>query len=149
MSRAIIIYETISGNTEKMAKAIVSGMEEAGVQVILKRTMGTEVAELMDFDAVLIGSPTYHQNPVLAIKDFLIKMERADLKNKIGAAFGSYGWSGESIQMITESMRDTCMMDVADPGLRLKTGWSESSLQQCREFGKNIAEKVNSSGGQL
>jgi len=149
MSRAIIIYETSSGNTEKMAKAIVSGMEEAGVQVMLKRTMGTKVAELMDFDAVLIGSPTYHQNPLLAIKDFLIKMEGVNLKDKIGAAFGSYGWSGESIQMITDSMRDTFMMDVAGPGLRLKTGWSESSFQQCREFGKKIAEKVNSEGGQL
>lgn len=147
MPRAIIIYETASGNTGKIAKAIVTGMEEAGVEVLLKRTMGTKVDELIDAHAVLVGSPTYNRNPVQAINEFLVKMEEADLKGKIGAAFGSYGWSGESIQMIADSMKHNLQMDVMEPGLKIKSGWDESRSQQCKEFGKKIAEKMNSNHG--
>jgi flavorubredoxin len=149
MPRAILIYETSSGYTEKMARAIEGAMEEAGVQVLLRRTMNTGVDELIGVDAVLLGSPTYHHDLLHPMKIFLSKMEKADLKGKIGAAFGSYARTGESVQIMTDSMKHIIGMDVVEPGLKLLTGWDESSFQECREFGKKIAQKMNSCGGRL
>ena len=142
MSSAIIVYDTRSGNTEKMAKAIEEGMKESGVQVILKRTVSAEVADMADADAVVLGSPTYHHDMISSMKTFLFKMEKADLKERVGAAFGSYGWSGESVQMMTDTMKHIFEMNVIEPGLKLMRGPSGSSLEQCKDFGRKIAGKI-------
>ena len=142
MSSAIIVYDTRSGNTEKMAKAIEEGMKESGVQVMLKRTVSAEVNDMADADAVVLGSPTYHHDMISSMKTFLFKMEKADLKEKVGAAFGSYGWSGESVQMMTDTMKHIFEMNVIEPGLKLMRRPSGSSLEQCKDFGRKIAGKI-------
>ncbi len=142
MASAIIIYESRSGNTEMMAKAIVAGLEEAGVDVELKRAVRAKADDLKDMDAVVLGSPTYVRSLIAAMKTFLFEMEKADLKGKVGAAFGSYGWSGESIEILTETMKNLAGMNVIEPGLRIKGRPTEQGLKECREFGKKIAEKI-------
>lgn len=149
MPRAILIYETSSGYTEKMAKAIADAMEEAGVQVVVRRTMNMKVQELVDVDAVVLGSPAYHNTLLLPMKTFLSKMEWVNLKAKVGAAFGSYGSTGEAVQIMNDSMKDTFGMDVVEPGLKILSGWNEDNLQECIEFGKKIAEKMESCAGRL
>jgi flavorubredoxin len=94
MPKAIIIYDTRSGNTGMMAKAVEEGLKEAGVDVLSKRTVSARANELANVDAVVLGAPTYHHDLMASMKTFLFEMEKADLKGKVGAAFGSYGWSG-------------------------------------------------------
>ena len=142
MSQAIIIYDTRSGNTEKMAKAIEEGMREAGVEVLSKRTVNTKAADLTNADAVVLGAPTYHHDLTGSMKTFLFEMEKADLGGKIGAAFGSYGWSGESIQMMTDTMKHIFGMSVVHPGLKILRRPNESGLKECHEFGKTLAKKT-------
>ena len=142
MSKAIIIYETRSGNTQIIAKAIQEGMKEAGIEVLSKRTAEVTADELADIDAVILGAPTYHHDPISPMKTFLLEMEKANLKGKIGAAFGSYGWSGESVQMMSDTMKHTFGMDVTEPGLKLAGRPSGSSLEKGKEFGRKIAEKI-------
>ena len=142
MANAIIIYESRSGNTEMMAKAIVAGLEEAGVDVELKRAVRAKADDLKDMDAVVLGSPTYVRSLIAAMKTFLFEMEKADLKGKVGAAFGSYGWSGESIEILTETMKNLAGMNVIEPGLRINRRPTEKGLEECREFGKKIAEEI-------
>jgi flavorubredoxin len=77
-----------------------------------------------------------------SMKTFLFEMEKADLKGKVGAAFGSYGWSGESVQMLTDTLKHIFGMNVIEPGLKVLRRPDESGLKQCREFGKRIAEKI-------
>ena len=142
MTKAIVIYETRSGNTEMMAKAIVAGLEEAGVDVELKRAVRAKADDLKDIDAVVLGSPTYVRSLIAAMKTFLFEMQKADLKGKVGAAFGSYGWSGESIEILTETMKNLAGMNVIEPGLRINRRPTEKGLEECREFGKKIAEEI-------
>lgn len=146
MPIAIIVYETSSGYTEKMAKAVAGVLEEDGVQVRMRRTMGMKVEELLEVDAVILGAPTYNHDLLHPMKAFLVKMEGADLKGKVGAAFGSFGSTGEAVEIMTDRMRDIFGMDVMEPGLKLLTGWDEACLEECREFGKKIAEKISSRG---
>ena len=142
MPKAIIIYETRSGNTGVMAKAIENGMKEAGVDVLSKRTVNTKADELTNVDAVILGAPTYHNDLIQSMKTFLFEMEKANLKGKVGAAFGSYGWSGESVRMMTDTMKHIFEMNVIEPGLKILRRPSESGLKQCQEFGRTVAEKI-------
>ena len=142
MSKATVIYVTRSGNTRMMAEGIQEGMKEAGVEVLLKRTAEVKANGLADVDAVVLGSPTYHHDMISSMKTFLFEMEKAELKGKVGAAFGSYGWSGESVQMISDTMKHIFGMDVMEPGLKLARRLSGSSLERGKEFGKKIAEKI-------
>ena len=142
MPKAIIIYDTRSGNTGMMAKAIEDGMKEAGVEVLSKRTVNASANDLADVDAVVLGAPTYHHDLIASMKTFLFEMEKADLKGKIGAAFGSFGWSGESVQMMTDTMKNVFEMNVIEPGLKLLRRPGENGLEQCRELGRKVAKKI-------
>jgi flavodoxin short chain len=142
MPKAIIIYDTRSGSTGMMAKAVEEGMKEADVEVLSKRTVTAKADDLTNIDAVVLGAPTYHHDLIQSMKTFLFEMEKADLRGKVGAAFGSYGWSGESVQMMTDTMKHIFGMNVIEPGLKILRRPSESGLEQCREFGKKIAEEV-------
>ena len=146
MSKAIIIYETRTGNTRIIAEAIQEGIKKAGVEVLSKRTAEAKADDLVDVDAVVLGAPTYHHDLISPMKTFLFEMEKADLKGKVGAAFGSYGWSGESVQMMSDTMKHIFRMDVMEPGLRLTGRPSGSRLEQGKEFGRKIAEKIKRGG---
>jgi flavodoxin short chain len=142
MSKAVIIYDSRSGNTGMMAKAIEEGMKAAGIEVSLKRTVNATAGDIKDVDAVVLGAPTYHHDLIASMKTFLFEMEKADLKGKVGAAFGSYGWSGESVQMMTDTMKHIFGMNVIEPGLKMLRRPDEGGLKQCQEFGRKIAEKI-------
>jgi flavodoxin I len=145
MSKAIIIYDSRSGNTGMMARAIEEGMEEAGIEIISKRAINATAEDLEDVDAVVLGAPTYHKDMIQSMKTFLFEMEKADLKGKVGAAFGSYGWSGESVQMMIDTMKHIFEMSVLEPGLKVLRRPSESGLEQCRNLGRTIVEKMKES----
>jgi flavodoxin short chain len=142
MAKAIIVYETRSGNTEMMAKAIETGLKKVGVEVELKKAARTKAEDLKDVNAVVLGSPTYVRALIAAMKTFLFEMDKVDLKGKVGAAFGSYGWSGESVEILTETMKNLAGMDVIEPGLKVKRRPTEKGLEDCREFGKKIVERI-------
>jgi flavodoxin short chain len=142
MPQAIIIYDTRSGNTEKMAKTVEEGMKEAGVEVLSKRTVNAKADDLTNADAVVLGAPTYHHDLIQSMKTFLFEMEKADLQGKVGAAFGSYGWSGESVQMMTDTMKHIFGMNVIEPGLKVLRRPDEGGLERCKEFGRKIAGKM-------
>ena len=140
--KVVIIYETRSGNTELMARAVEEGIKEAGVDVVSKRTANAKVEDLAGVDAVILGAPAYHHDLIAPMKTFLFQMEKADLNGKVGAAFGSYGWSGESVQMMTDTMKYIFGMSVLEPGLKILRRPSENGLDQCQELGRAVAEKI-------
>jgi flavorubredoxin len=142
--KAIIIYETRTGNTKTLADAIQEGMVQYGVDVVMKRINDVDVAELADYDGVVLGAPTYHKDIIPTMKTFLFKLEQANLKGKTGAAFGAYGWSGESVGMLGETMTHIYGMKVLEPRSRLMG--KASGPSQYKEFGKQIAEKIKGKG---
>ena len=143
MAKSIVIFETTYGYTETMAKSIEAGLKEAGVDVELKRVLRAKAEDLKDFDAVVLGCPTYHHDMITTVKTFLFKMKNAGLKGKVGAAFGAYGFSGESVEMIYDTMKHIFEMDVVEPAFKLKsTEVVTIGDKECKEFGKKIAAKI-------
>lgn len=142
-AKAIVIYETTYGYTETMAKGIEKGLKAAGVEVELKKVMAANADELKDFDAIVLGCPTYHHDMITTVKTFLFKMKDTGLKGKVGAAFGAYGFSGESVEMIYDTMKYIFEMDVIEPAFKLKsTEILTIGEQESKEFGKKIAAKI-------
>jgi flavorubredoxin len=126
-----------------MAKAVEEGAKSVvGVNVELKYFVKTR--ELAEADAIILGMPTYYHDIGIDMKNLLesASKEEIELKGKVGAAFGSYGWSGEAPNMLVEIMKNRFEMDVIEPALRIKYNPDEKGLDECRKLGKNVAEKI-------
>jgi len=143
MARILVLYYSQTGNTEKMAKAVAEGARAVrGIEVELAYYVHPE--ELAGFDAVAVGVPTYHHDASIDIKKLFEEaaLKNVSLKGKIGATFGSYGWSGEAPRLIAEIMRNKFEMQMMEPPLLIKYAPDEAGLEKCRELGKTIAEKL-------
>jgi flavodoxin short chain len=142
MAKAIIIYSSRAGATELMAVAVQVGLKEAGVDVTVKNVDKVKIGDLTKADAVILGCPTYHNDLLPAMKSFLFEIRKVNLKGKVGAAFGPYAWSGESVQMMTDTMKHIFQMNVIEPGLKLLQRPERSDMEACVEFGRKIAIKI-------
>lgn len=139
----IIFYMSSYGNTARMAEAIYNGADAVeGVRVSLYDLEGGEVEPFVDLieeaDALLFGSPTINGDAVKPVWDLLSSLAVVNLKGKVGAAFGSFGWSGEAVRMIEDRMRGL-KMRVPREGLRVKLIPTQEELDECTGFGREIA----------
>jgi flavorubredoxin len=146
MPKAIIIYETRKGATQLISEAIEAGLKGAGVDVVSKRIYEVDVSELADYDAVVLGSPTYTKDMMQTMKTLLFKLEQQNLKGKIGASFGAYGWSGEAVEMISDTMNHIFGMEMVLPKAKLVGNASGVGRLDYENFGKMIAEKMKERG---
>ena len=143
MPKILILYYSRTGNTQKMARAVAEGVRTAqGVEVELKYHATPE--ELADFDAIVIGVPTYHHDMTNDMKKLLEEaaVKNISLKDKIGAAFGSYGWSGEAPRLVLETMKNKFGMNIIESPLLVRYTPNQAGLEKCRQFGKGIPERL-------
>jgi len=128
-----------------MANAVVSGINKEGVPakpLHLRKSHRSEVmTEIFDAKAVVIGSPTLNNQLFPSLADFLTYMKGLKPLNKIGAAFGSYGWSGEAVKMINKELA-TMNFKIVDPGLRIQYVPDKEALGICYELGRKIGKAV-------
>ncbi len=139
----LIFYISSYGNTERMALAVRDGAEEIeGVRASLYDLQGGEVAPFVDLieeaDGIVFGSPTINGDAVKPIWDLLSSLASVSVKDKLGAAFGSYGWTGEAVNMLEDRLRGL-KLRVPLAGVRVKLIPTADELEQCREFGRQLA----------
>ena len=141
MPKAIVVYLSTSGNTKAMAEAIANGLESRNVDALAVNFNEAKKEDIKAADAIVIGSSTFYYKMLLPMEKFIEGLEKATVADKVGAAFGSYGWSGEAPVMIAEKMRELGM-DVIDPVLRIQYQPTDKDLEECKRLGKDIANKV-------
>ena len=139
----LIFYVSAYGATERMAQALRTGAEQVeGVRVSLFDIAGGEVEPFVDLieeaDGLAFGSPTLNGDAVKPIWDLLSSLTLVDVKHKLGAAFGSYGWSGEAIGLIEDRLRGL-KLRVPLKGVRLKLLPTPGELADCQDFGREFA----------
>jgi flavorubredoxin len=143
--KAIVVYDTMWHSTEKMAKAIVAALGEEGVDAepmhLRSWHRSDIITEVLDAGAVIVGSPTFNNGLFPTISDFLTYMKGLKPKNKIGAAFGSYGWSGEAVKLINKEL-EAMKFEVIDPGVKIQYVPDKQDLEACYELGKKIAKAL-------
>jgi len=143
LMKLLILYYSQTGNTEKMARAVAEGAKSVtGVNVELKYFARPE--DLAEADATILGMPTYHHDIGVDMKRLLeeVAVKGISLKGKVGAAFGSYGWSGEAPRMLLEVMKNKFEMETIEPPVLARYSPDEKGLEGCRKLGKNVAERV-------
>lgn len=111
------------------------------VDVIDVKNIASE-RELSGYAAYVFGSPTYHGNMLQAMKTFLFLAEKAEIKDRAGGAFGSFGWSGEAAERIFETMKNIFGRDVADNPLMLKNSSLGGGIKMAQDYGRQIAAKL-------
>ncbi len=143
MGKALIVCATRTGETLRIGELIGEGIRMAGAEAIVvnANTIKKE-RDLQGYDAVVLGSATYHGDMLPIMKTVLFLAEKADLQGKIGGAFGAFGWSGEAPDRIFETMTHIFQMKMVDTPLRLKASTLGGGIQMAQAYGGDIASKM-------
>ncbi len=146
-NQVTIVYDTMWNATRRMAEAIAEGIKsvDGTVTVKLFNAANTDkndiITELFRSKALLFGSSTVNKGIMNATGGLLEMIKGIGFKNKKAAAFGSYGWSGESVGIIEEKLKDA-KLDLIEGGPKILWNPDKDALEQCVEFGKEFAQKL-------
>ena len=141
-----IAYDTMWNGTRSMAEAIAKGIRSVDEEVVVKlfnlshTDKNDVVTEVFKSKALLVGSPTINRGILSAVAGFMEQIRGLKFKDKKAAAFGTYGWSGESVDMIDQGLKNAGF-ELLESGLKSTWNPDEQSLKECIDFGKEIAEK--------
>jgi flavodoxin I len=143
MPKILVLYYSRTGNTEKMANAMVEGAKSVG-NMEVELSYHVDAEDLAGFDAILVGTPTYnHEIPIDIERLFEDAAAKGiSLKGKVGGAFGSYGWSGEAPKFILEIMKNKFEMRVVEQPLLAQYAPDQKTLDKCRDLGKRVSETL-------
>ena len=142
----MLVYDTMWNATRRMAEAIGEGIREAAPDVTVKLLNSSKIdktdiiTEVFRSKAVVMGSPTVNNGYLYSVAGILELMRGAKFKKKKAAAFGSYGWSGESVKLINEELVKAGFK-LVDDGRRIQWGPDGAVLEELRDYGRTLAEK--------
>lgn len=143
-----IFYCSAYGNTEKLAQSIKEGIRDvektADVETydLNEADFDTCVKLINSCDAFLIGTPTINRDAVRPIWTLTASIDAINSKGRPCAVFGSFGWSGEGVPMISDRLK-SLKCKVFDQNFTCNFVPTEECLQKAREFGKSFAETLN------
>jgi anaerobic nitric oxide reductase flavorubredoxin len=142
---AVILYDTMWEATRRMGGAIGQGLGDAGVPFKIFHMAVSDrndvIAEVFKAKAVVLGSPTFNRGVLPTLAPILADLKGLGFKNKIGAAFGAYGWSGEGPKLMEEHL-ESCGIKVVGEGVRAKWQPTETDLAACVTLGKQVAKAI-------
>lgn len=145
MSKALIVFATRMSETRKIGQFITEGMRFEGVDVTMVSVSEYERQKIdpRDYDAVVLGSPTYHGQMMESMKTLLFALEKAGLEGKAGGAFGAYGWSGEAPERIYGTMSNVFGMKLVNGPLMLKSASVGGAMKAAQDYGREIARLIS------
>jgi flavorubredoxin len=143
--KVVVMYETMWGATEVMARKIVEGITDAGVNVKLfdvTKTDRTEmIKEMLDAKGFIFGSSTHDNDMLPNFAGFLEFVKGLKPKSRKAGVFGSYGWAGGAVKEI-EGVLKEAGIELALPGLSVKYVPDESEIKRCIDFGRDFAKII-------
>jgi anaerobic nitric oxide reductase flavorubredoxin len=147
VDKILVIYDTMWGSTEKMAKAIIEGISSKGIETMAFRLsfsdLGNIIKELLEAKGLLIGSSTINNGFLPTVALFLEELQGLRPKNKYVATFGSYGWGGGAVQAIEAKLKSIGLETIL-PSLTFRWVPTNDEVQKCFGYGKEFAKKLKS-----
>jgi len=141
--RATVVYDTMWEATRKMADAIGEGLADEGIDHKVIDAAQTDrndlLVEVFKSRTLAVGSPTFNRGVLPTIAPLCQDLRGLGFKNKVGAAFGSYGWSGDAPEQIQEHLEEANFSVIEEP-LAVKWQPNEDDLEQCRKYGRKLAD---------
>ncbi len=143
--KAVIVYDTMWNSTRLMAEKVAEGLQEEGVSyklIDLQVNHRSDVmTDVLESSAVVLGCPTLNNGMLPRMAGFLMYMRGLRPTNKIGASFGSYGWSGEAVKLMNESLKEM-KFTMCHKGLKVQYVPQEKNLDECVELGRTVAKSL-------
>ncbi|MHB1654098.1 MAG: anaerobic nitric oxide reductase flavorubredoxin [Desulfitobacteriaceae bacterium] len=142
-----IFYDTMWNGTRRMAEKIAEGIKAVDSQVNVKlfncaRSDKSDIiTEVFRSKAILVGSPTVNRGILSSVAGIMEEIRGLGFKNKKSAAFGAYGWSGESNKMISGKLAEAGFT-VLNEGLKILWSPDEQGLESCIDFGKEFGKAL-------
>ena len=150
MPKAIVIYESVFGNTKHAAETIIEGMKGGGVDAALSTPKEIDPNQLADYDAVLVGSPNHMGCATRGIRKFIDKLGKLKLEGKLVAVFDTY--AGNEYEKAVKKMEKRISekspsLKLSSPGLSIRVDGvrgpiTAGELPKCKEFGVVIANQL-------
>jgi len=143
--RLLVLHASSYGNTTAMAEAVGRGAEAAGAEVAVRSLQGLDLEAALDeveaADGIAVGSCTINGDALEHVWALFGAMATIKVKGKLGAAFGSFGWSGEGPKMIADRMRGLRFRVPEEP-VRVQLVPTEADLRACEAFGMRLIETL-------
>jgi flavodoxin len=152
MKRVLVAYFSLTGRTEKMAEYIAEGIRFSGQEAVVRKIEDLSAAsELAGYDGYIFGSPTYSLDVPEAMKRFLSMARQANLKGKLGGAFGSfthdvdYKHDAYAPAIILDTLQNVHKMQPFDLGpfnLNEASVETAEGMKTCQDYGRVFGEKL-------
>lgn len=143
--KIVIAYETMWGATAKMAQKIAEGIADAGVPYELYDVAQADRTEIIydmfDAKAYIVGTSNHDSGILPNMVSFMEFLKGLHPRNRIGCAFGSYGWSGLAIKKLEATLKEAGV-EIVQPALSIQYVPDEAQQAVCYEFGKKVAMLV-------
>ncbi len=148
-AKVVIMYDSMWGSTEKMARRMLEGVAAGGVTAKLYKMSIADrsevVMEVLEAKGLLFGSSTQNNVMLATMGALMTNLKGLRPVNKLAAAFGSYGWGGGSQQALEDVIKGIGM--ALEPGVTIKYIPDEEELDKCFKFGLEFAKKVMEMAG--
>ncbi|MFA5203397.1 MAG: flavodoxin domain-containing protein [Lentisphaeria bacterium] len=148
--QAVVLYESMWHATRRLAEAAGDGLAEAGVPHKLLYVSANDrndlLTEIFQAGAVLVGSSTVNNGFLPSLAPVFSEWKGLRMKNKIGAAFGSYGWSGEAVKLMEAQLKE-CGVNVVHEGVNVKWQPRPDDLAAARALGRAVGETLKGETG--
>lgn len=146
MSKIIVVFASMTGNTEEMADAIAEGLKEAGIEPVVKNVIDTNAEEITHYDGIILGSYTWGDGDLADdFLDFYDEMDDIQLDGKKAAVFGScdssYSEYGAAVDTLITKLKELGA-EVTLEGLKIELSPSNDDKALCRQFGKQFVQSL-------
>lgn len=143
--KAVVIYDTMWNSTRAMAEAVTEGLAQEGVSSILMPLRASHIsdiaAEVLEASALIVGSPTINGRIFPSVAECMNYLGGLKPKNLVGAAFGSYGWSGEAVKELS-SLLEEMKVELVSEGLRAVYVPDEQVLEESVNLGQLVGRRI-------
>lgn len=144
--KAAILFSTMTGNTTKVAKIIAETLEEKSIEVRIVNVDKSDMESILEIvkesDMIFFGSSTRYGDLVGHLENVLKELKNIDLSSKIGVAFGSYGWSGEAIEVINDYLKELNIKAIDSSYIIKATGMNDIQVPIRIKFKHSEAEEI-------
>jgi flavorubredoxin len=141
--KALIVYDSMWGSTEKMAYALQEGLEESGIPVTMRNLRTNHISDIitdvLTSKMILLGSPTLNNTMLPTMGGFLTYLKGLRPKNRIGFVFGSYGWGGQAVGEIVKIVKDLSW-DIPIDSVNLNYVPDQKELVDAKKTGEKLGK---------
>jgi len=143
--KALIVYDSMWGSTEKMAYKLSEGLEESGIPVTVKNLKTTHISDIitdvLTAKIIALGSPTMNNTMLPTMGGFLTYLKGLRPRNKTGFIFGSYGWGGQAVGEI-KNVLEPLSWEFPEDGVKINYIPDEKELENMKKIGKKLGNKI-------